>query len=256
MSHEIPIAIIASETETSQEGLAELEKRYPTVPVEDAEVIVVLGGDGWMLHNLHLHYHLNLPFYGMNRGSVGFLLNEFRDDDLYKRIHLAKQEALCPLEMEATKIGGEKHTAIAFNEVSVSRYSHQSANLRIAVNDVDRLKELVCDGILLSTPAGSTAYNFSAHGPIIPLGSNVLALTPISPFRPRRWHGALLPRDVSVRITNLDPEKRPLRVSADFVEVRQISEVLIREVPDKSATLLFDRDQGLAERILSEQFMT
>ena len=187
------IACVASNSNSAQQSLKTLCERYGFVAVEQADVLVALGGDGFMLRSLHQYRHLDVPIYGMNRGTVGFLMNDYREDDLLERTQKAKEEILYPLYMTAQCVDGRQQDALAFNEVALTRFGHQTANLRVSVNGVERIPKLVCDGILVATPAGSTAYNLSAHGPIIPLGSDVLALTPISPFRPRRWHGALLP---------------------------------------------------------------
>jgi NAD+ kinase len=207
-----------------------------------------------MLETLHKSLPRATPIYGMNRGSVGFLLNRFREDDLIDRLDKAMPVVLHPLRMVATRIDGTREEALAINEVSLLREARQTAKLRIRINGVVRLDELICDGILVATPAGSTAYNLSVHGPIIPLGAGILALTPISAFRPRRWRGALLPHDAVVGIDILEPDKRPVSAVADFTEVREVVSVEIREDRDVNLTLLFDPDQDLAERMLKEQF--
>ena len=249
------IACVASPSPEAQAGMNELARRYPLVPVERADVIVVLGGDGFLLHTMHTHLDTGLPIYGMNRGTVGFLLNEFAPDDLPDRLNAARCQALHPLSMTATTTTGEIHTALAFNEVSLLRYSKQSAHIRVCINGQERLENLVCDGIMVATPAGSTAYNLSARGPIIPLGSNVLALTPVSPFRPRRWHGALLPHTAVVEFEILNPEKRPVGASADSLEVREVACLAVSENQDLSANVLFDPGHSLEERIFNEQFV-
>jgi NAD+ kinase len=249
------IAFMASEAEAAREAAEELARRYGAVAPEDAAVIVALGGDGFMLETLHKMLPRAVPIFGMNRGSVGFLLNEFRADGLIERLAKATPVVLNPLRMRATRIDGSEAEALAINEVSLLREVRQAAKLRIRINGVVRLDELVCDGLLLATPAGSTAYNLSVNGPIIPLGAGLLALTPISAFRPRRWGGALLPRGVVVGIEILEPAKRPVSAVADFTEVREVSEVEIREDRSIEPTLLFDPDQHLEERILKEQFM-
>ena len=249
------IACVASRSPEAQAGLNELARRYPLVPVAMADVIVALGGDGFLLHTMHAHLDTGLPIYGMNRGTVGFLLNEFDPDDLPKRLNTARCQPLHPLSMTATTTTGETHTALAFNEVALLRYSQQSAHIRVCINGQERLENLVCDGIMVATPAGSTAYNLSARGPIIPLGSNVLALTPVSPFRPRRWHGALLPHTALVEFEILDPEKRPIGASADSFEVRQVARLAVSENSALSANVLFDPGHSLEERIFNEQFV-
>lgn len=248
------LAIIASRTEQAQSGLAAYVQRYGGCRPEDADVIVALGGDGFMLQTLHRYMSLGKPFYGMKAGTLGFLMNQHRPDDLVERIALAHPATLKPLEMQAVSDAGTSVSALAFNEVSLLRQSKQVAKIRVKLNGALRLEELVCDGVLVATPAGSTAYNLSAHGPILPLGSAVLALTPISPFRPRRWRGAILLADTEVRFEILDHYKRPVSATADSTEVRDVVEVTIRESRDRTVTLLFDPEHNLEERITSEQF--
>jgi NAD+ kinase len=250
----LKIACIHSDTETALQRFEALKKNHHLVSPDEAEVILVLGGDGYMLHSLHEFGHVGKPFYGMNCGTYGFLMNDFSEDDFQTRLKNTKKEILHPLTMKATLRTGEIATGVAFNEVSLFRRTRQTANIVVMVNDVERISRLVCDGVLVATPAGSTAYNFSAHGPIIPIGSNVLALTPVSPFRPRRWNGALLPHSATVRFINLDPEKRPVYVSADFKECPDVLSVDIREDRSREVYLLFDRDHTLDDRIFSEQF--
>jgi NAD+ kinase len=235
-------------------ALEELCQRYPCVDPERAEVIVPLGGDGFMLETLHRFRSRGVPIYGMHRGSVGFLMNAYRPDGLYERLVAAQPVVLRPLEMTALDEGGDEHRALAFNEVSLLRESRQAAKLRISVDGVVRIEELMADGILVATPVGSTAYNLSAHGPIIPLGAGVLALTPISAFRPRRWRGALLPHEARVGIAALETDKRPVSAVADFTEVRDVVTVEVGENCDVAMTLLFDHDSNLEERVLKEQF--
>ena len=213
-----------------------------------------LGGDGFMLETLHRFLSTGVPIYGMHRGSVGFLMNAYRPDELYERLAAAQPVVLHPLEMTVCDEHGGQHRALAFNEVSLLRESRQAAKLRIRVDGVVRLEELMADGILIATPVGSTAYNLSAHGPIIPLGAGVLALTPISAFRPRRWRGALLPHEAQVRIDALETDKRPVSAVADFTEVRDVETVEISENRDIAMTLLFDHDANLEERVIKEQF--
>ena len=248
------LAFVASDTAPACEALAELEKLYPHVPIEEADVIVALGGDGLLLETLHRQMQRRVPIFGMNRGTVGFLLNPFAAAGLVERITAADPVTLHPLRMTARTIHGAEHEAQAINEVSLLRETRQSAKIRISIDGIVRLEELVCDGVLVSTPAGSTAYNLSAHGPIIPLGSEVLALTPISAFRPRRWRGALLPHGAMVRFDILEADKRPVSAVADFTEVRDVQAVEVHEDRTTAMTLLFDREMNLAERILKEQF--
>jgi NAD+ kinase len=248
------IAVVASKTPEAQAGLAELIQAVGERKPDEADVIVALGGDGFMLQTLHRHKALNKPVYGMKAGTVGFLMNQYRASDLMQRIAAAQPTVLKPLEMVATSEAGSSVEALAFNEVSLLRQTKQAAKVRVYLNGAVRLDELVCDGLLVSTPAGSTAYNLSAHGPILPLGSEVLAMTPISPFRPRRWRGAILRAGTEVKLEILDHYKRPVSATADSSEVRDVVEVTIRESLDKTVTLLFDPEHNLEERILNEQF--
>ncbi len=222
--------------------------------VEDADVIVALGGDGFMLHSMHKYYQLNKPFYGMNRGTIGFLMNDYSPEKLIDRIKDAESIEIHPLRMRATTMEGEVIEHIAFNEVSLLRSGPQAARLRVIVNDKVRLPQLVCDGAMVSTPAGSTAYNYSAHGPIIPISANILAITAVAPFRPRRWRGALLPMDVKVRFEVENPEKRPVHASADTFPTANVAEVQVQVENDIKTKLLFDPGRGLEERLLQEQF--
>jgi NAD+ kinase len=249
------IAFKAAPTEEARRALVALQHRYGAVEPEEAEVIVPLGGDGFMLETLHAHLQLGRPIYGMNLGTVGFLLNGHTVDGLPERIERAQRVDLYPLRMRARLPDGESVEAIGINEVSIYRETRQAARLKIAIDGVTRLPDLVCDGILIATPAGSTAYNLSAHGPIIPLGANLLALTPISPFRPRRWRGALLASHSRFRIDTLDPRKRPVSAVADFTEVRDVVSVEIWEDRTLAFHLLFDPEHNLEERILKEQFI-
>jgi NAD+ kinase len=243
----------ASESPAAQKALAELNDRYASVPPEAADVVVALGGDGQMLRTLHRHLHDDVAVFGMNCGSVGFLLNEYSADDLLTRIADAQEIIIHPLSMTAHTESGVAIDAYALNEVSMLRQTHQSAKLAIVVDDVPRIRELIADGVLVSTPAGSTAYNVSAGGPIIPLDANILALTPISPFRPSRWPGALLHSSSRVRVEVLDPHKRPVSAVADSTEIRNGRVVEIHE-SSRQARLLFDKDAGFNERVLREQF--
>ena len=248
------IAILASPTPEAEAARIALAGRHATCAPADAEVLVALGGDGFMLQTLHRYAPLRVPVYGMKLGTVGFLMNQHRPDGLLERIAGARPTVLRPLEMVATTEGGQTIASLAYNEVSLLRQTRQAAHLRIAINGRRKLDELVCDGALVATPAGSTAYNYSAHGPILPLGSDVIALTPIAAFRPRRWRGALLRADAEVGIEVLDPLKRPVSATADSHEVRNVVEVRVRESGTQTVTLLFDPEHDLAERILDEQF--
>jgi NAD+ kinase len=248
------ISVVAAETDTAQQAREELCHRYGCVAPERAEVIIPLGGDGFMLETLHRFLSKGVPIFGMHRGSVGFLMNPYRPDGLVERLAAAQPVVLHPLEMTAVDEHGALRGALAFNEVSLLRESRQAAKLRISVDGVVRIDELMADGILVATPVGSTAYNLSAHGPIIPLGAGVLAMTPISAFRPRRWRGALLPHQAKVRIEALESDKRPVSAVADFTEARDVVIVEIRENRDIAMTLLFDREFNLEERVLKEQF--
>ncbi len=248
------VAFVAADNEQAQQALARLSKRYGDAELESADVIVALGGDGTMLETLHRQMHRDIPIFGMNLGSVGFLMNRYDEENLMRRLTDARPAVLHPLLMEARRANGELCTALAINEVSLLRQTHQSAKIRIFIDGMMRLEELLCDGVLVATPAGSTAYNLSAHGPIVPLGAPILALTPISAFRPRRWRGALLPHTAEVTFQVLEYDKRPVSAVADYTEVRDVAEVRVREDRSVSHTLLFDPDQSLAERILKEQF--
>jgi len=250
------IAFLASHTDEAQRSLAELSDRHGQCEPAEADVLVALGGDGFMLQTLHRHGALGKPVYGMKLGTVGFLMNQHAGaaGDLFERLAQAEPAVLRPLEMVAQTESGASFSSLAYNEVSLLRQTRQAAHLRIDLNGQTRLDELICDGVLVATPAGSTAYNFSAHGPILPLGSAVIALTPIAAFRPRRWRGALLKADTEVRFRVLDPYKRPVSATADSHEVRDVVEVTIRESRDRTVTLLFDPEHNLEERMLIEQF--
>jgi NAD+ kinase len=250
------LAIEASDAPAAQDALAELGGRYKTVPADKAEVIVALGGDGFMLECLHRHMKRDIPIYGMHRGSVGFLMNSYAPDGLLERLERAVPVRVHPLEMAARTADGKDHHALAINEVSLLRQTRQTAKLRVAVDDMTQLDELMADGILVATPVGSTAYNLSAHGPIIPLAANVLALTPITAFRPRRWRGALLPHAARVRVDIIEGDKRPVSATADFTEVRDVASVTIRERPEIALTMLFDPEHNLEERVQKEQFLS
>ena len=250
----VAIAFSAADTAEAQAAAAKLAGLYGSAPLDQASVVVALGGDGLMLETLHRSIGRRLRIYGMNCGSVGFLMNEFREDGLVERIARAEPVVLHPLAMVAEDDMGRRHRALAFNEVSLLRETRQAAKLQIEIDGVVRLPELICDGALVSTPAGSTAYNLSAHGPIIPLGADVLALTPISAFRPRRWRGALLPHEAKIAFTILERDKRPVSAVADFTEIRDVARVEVHEDRSVAITLLFDPEHGLEERILKEQF--
>jgi NAD+ kinase len=246
---------VASSAPDAQEALALFQRSHGDAPLAQADVVVALGGDGVMLQTLHETVKRRLPIYGVNRGSVGFLMNEYRPEGLLERINKAEAADLHPLVMQAVDANGSRHKALAFNEVSLLRETRQAAKLRISVDGKVRMEELVCDGALLATPAGSTAYNLSAHGPILPIDAALLALTPISAFRPRRWRGALLPRKAHVKFEILEPDKRPVSAVADFTEVRSVLQAEIAEDRAISMTMLFDPGRSLEERIIAEQFM-
>lgn len=248
------VAVLSSDSREAQAAAKALRGRYGEVDAGDADVIVALGGDGLMLQMLHENIQGGAPIYGMNCGSVGFLMNEYREDGLLERLAAAEVNVIHPLRMTAVDAEGKRHEALAINEVSLYRQRYQAAKLKISIDGRERMSELICDGVLVATPAGSTAYNLSAHGPIIPITAKLLALTPISPFRPRRWRGALLPDTASVRVEVLESEKRPVSAVADHREFRSIEEVVIEQASEISLKLLFDEGHALDERILLEQF--
>lgn len=248
------IHFYASRKPRAQKALEELKSTYGQSDLDKAEVIVVLGGDGTMLRGMHKFRNETLPLYGMNLGTLGFLLNSYMLDNLPERITKANQFKIHPLRMHATTVKGEIHDELAYNEVSILRETHNSAKIKISVNDKTRIDELVCDGVLLSTPVGSTAYNLSAGGPIVPLRANVLPLTPISAFRPRRWPGALINNDSVVTFDILKCIERPVSATADAKEIRNVKSVEIRQAADITRTILYDPDNPLEERIFSEQF--
>jgi NAD+ kinase len=237
----------------ASEALAAMRSHHADAGPKDADIIVALGGDGFMLQTLHAFLDTGKPIYGMNLGSVGFLMNEYREDSLLARLAAAERAVVHPLRMRAHGRGGET-AALAFNEVSLLRETRQAAKIRIIVDGRPRISELICDGVLVSTPAGSTAYNLSAHGPILPIDAALLALTPISAFRPRRWHGALLPHRAKVRFEILESAKRPVSAVADDFEVREVTAVDVAEDRSIAMTMLYDAGHNLDERILSEQF--
>ena len=248
------IAFIASEAEDAEAALVDFTNRFDSVRAEDADIIVAFGGDGFMLQAMHRFVSSGKAIYGMNRGSVGFLMNEFDEAGLLERLARAEVTEVHPLRMKAVDASGDNHEALAFNEVSLLRQTYQAAKLRLAIDDRTRLEELICDGILLATPAGSTAYNLSAHGPILPVNSPLLALTPISAFRPRRWRGAILPCAARVTIEVLESAKRPVSAVADHDEFRNVHLVHIAEDPSQTVRLMFDEGHSLEERVISEQF--
>jgi NAD+ kinase len=248
------IAFVASDHQEAREALARLTRRYGNVAPDQAGALVALGGDGLMLQTLHRHMNDRIPIYGMNRGSVGFLMNEYREEDLRERLARAEVSRIHPLAMVAETSSGEVRRGLAINEVSLFRQTYQAAKLRISVDGRVRMNELICDGVLVSTPAGSTAYNLSAHGPILPIDAPLLALTPISPFRPRRWRGALLPNWARIVVDVLEPDKRPVSAVADHFETRSVTRVAVEEARSVELFMMFDPGHSLDERILSEQF--
>jgi NAD+ kinase len=254
MSNFEKIAFLASDSVDSQDALSRLKSLYGNVEPRSADVIVALGGDGFMLQTQHDFMNSHIPIYGMNKGTIGFLMNEYREDDLLERLNQSLKSTIHPLQMSAIDDTGKHHRAMAINEVSLLRQSHQAAKLKIFVDGRPRLETLVCDGVMVATPQGSTAYNLSAHGPILPLAAPLLALTPVSPFRPRNWQGALLPNTAQVEIQILEPEKRPVNAVADHYEVKSVQSVTVFEDRDSKGILLFDRDHSWDERILAEQF--
>ncbi|SEL24439.1 NAD+ kinase [Roseovarius azorensis] len=250
----LKIAFVASDVPSAQTARAALVGRFGQVPEDEADVIVALGGDGFMLHTMHRTQNLDTPVYGMNRGTVGFLMNEYSESDLPERLAAAEEEVINPLSMRAEASDGTIHTALAINEVSLLRAGPQAAKLRITINGRLRLQELVCDGALVATPAGSTAYNYSAHGPILPIGSDVLAITAVAAFRPRRWRGALVPKSATVRFDVMEPDKRPVMADADSRWIESVLWVEIRSETSIAHRILFDPGHGLEERLLREQF--
>ncbi len=247
-------AFVAAATDEAQAARARLQEMYQATNPDEAEIIVALGGDGFMLETLRGTLDREVAIFGMNCGTVGFLMNDFGEEGLAERLAAAERVTLHPLQMAATTTDGQRLSELAINEVSLFRQAHQAAHVRIAIDGITRLPELICDGVLVATPAGSTAYNLSAHGPIVPLGAQLLALTPISAFRPRRWRGALLPNTAIVSFEVLDPEKRPTGATADSVEVRDVLRVEVSEARGISLNLLFDSERNLEQRVLQEQF--
>ncbi|MGE3477131.1 MAG: NAD kinase [Rhodospirillaceae bacterium] len=248
------VAFLAADTPQAQESLAALIKRYGQHDPKTADAIVALGGDGFMLEALHSYMSADAPIFGMHRGTVGFLMNRFDEEGLPERLARAAEVTLHPLRMKATTADGKKVEALAINEVSMLRQTRQAAKIRITVDGRERMSELICDGILVCTPAGSSAYNLSVHGPVLPVGANLLAMTPISAFRPRRWRGALLPRTATVRLELLEADKRPVSAVADREEVRDVVDVTVREDRTIALRVLFDPEHNLEERIVAEQF--
>lgn len=248
------IAFVASNAEDAEAARIRLEKKYRGSEPGEADVIVALGGDGFMLATQHRFMNTGKPVYGMNKGTVGFLMNEYGETGLRERLAKAIENVIQPLAMVAEDSKGKLHRARAINEVSLYRQSYQAASLRITIDGKVRLEALVGDGVLVSTPAGSTAYNLSAHGPILPIGAPLLALTPISPFRPRRWRGALIPDTAEFEFTVNEPQKRPVNAVADHVEVKSVRRVVVRQEKDSRGLILFDPEHSWDERILAEQF--
>jgi NAD+ kinase len=246
---------VASESPEAQEPLERMRARYGDADAQNADIIVGLGGDGFMLQTLHNFVSSGRPIYGMNFGSIGFLMNEFAEENLHERLDAAEAAKVHPLRMHAVTRDGKTVEALAFNEVSLLRETRQAAKIRILVDAKVRIPELICDGVLISTPAGSTAYNLSAHGPILPIDSDLLALTPISAFRPRRWRGALLPHRARLRFEMIGADRRPVSAVADDLEVRNVRAVDVAEDRSIAMTMLFDQGHSLDERILAEQFV-
>lgn len=249
------IAFVAARQKQAQDALKKMQDKYGNTDPAKADVIVALGGDGYMLRTLHKFLKRNIPIFGMNRGSVGFLMNEFRVAGLKKRLEQSQAINLHPLRMSVTELNGKTREALAINEVSLLRQTRLAAKLKIKIDGKIQMEELICDGAIVATPAGSTAYNLSAHGPIIPLGAKLIALTPISAFRPRQWRGALLPSDAKIEFEVLDPAERQVSVAADGTEVRKIKSVTICEDGALKPTLLFDPEHNLEDRIVREQFL-
>lgn len=250
----LTFSFASSGTAEADAAAERLSKRYGQMPHDQADIVVALGGDGFLLQTLRETMSTGKRVYGMNRGTVGFLMNEYKESTLPERLAAAVAETIRPLEMETLDSTGETRQALAINEVSLLRQSYQAARLRISVDGKVRLEELICDGVMVATPAGSTAYNLSAHGPILPLDAPLLALTPVSPFRPRRWRGALLPKTAIVRFDILEEPKRPVNAVADHTEVKSVVSVEVKESATHTATLLFDPGHSWSERILAEQF--
>ncbi|HEU4986055.1 MAG TPA: NAD kinase [Rhizobiaceae bacterium] len=251
---QMALSFVSADWDDARQAAKRLSALYGQERPEDADVIVALGGDGFMLQTLRETMGSGKKIYGMNRGTIGFLMNEYREEGLRERIAAAMAETIRPLEMDVTDAAGRTSKALAINEISLFRQSYQAAKIRISIDGQVRLDELICDGVMVATPAGSTAYNLSAHGPILPLDAPLLALTPVSPFRPRRWRGALLSNRATVRFDILEDGKRPVNAVADHTEVKSVTTVTVRESQDMTVTLLFDASHSWNERILSEQF--
>lgn len=249
------IYFTAGETDDAQQAKRKLIHQYGHTPLAQADVIIALGGDGFMLQTMHDYLPSSLPIYGMNKGTVGFLLNNYEEDGLIERLNAGEVTELHPLKMTAINMKGESFEALAINEVSLLRESRQTAKIQINIDGHTKVGELTCDGVLVATPAGSTAYNYSAHGPILPVNAGVLALTPISAFRPRRWRGAILPREARIELIVLEAAKRPVSAVADAVEIRDVAKVIVEEDRETTIRLLFDPEHNLEKRILDEQFM-
>ncbi len=251
-------ALLASSTPQAQDAADALRNRFDWVPLEQAEIAIVLGGDGYMLQTLHsmLDAHQHIPVFGMNLGTIGFLMNEWRIENLFDRVRKARLTTIYPLKTDIETVTGERYTLPAINELSLLRETRQAAKISVSVDGREMIEELICDGVLVATPAGSTAYNLSANGPILPLGSNVLALTPISPFRPRRWRGAILPDSTKIGFTMTEANKRPVSAVADQREIRDVKSVSVEIDRSRSLSLLFDPDHALDDRISREQFLT
>ena len=253
MSHQ-RIHFRASDAADAQQAFRRLVAIYGQYPPAECDAIVALGGDGMMLHTLHETLHHRRPVYGMNRGTVGFLMNEYAEEGLRERLAAAERYPIHPLKMRATTVHGLTTEALAFNEVSLLRQTYQASRLRVSVDGRERMPLLICDGLIVATPVGSTAYNLSAHGPILPLEADMMALTPVAAFRPRRWRGAILPRSAPVVIEVLDAQKRPVLAVADSAEVRQVARVEVAFHPEVEIEMMFDPGHGLSERLLREQF--
>jgi NAD+ kinase len=249
------IYFTASDTDDAQQAMKQLVHLYGHCTIDQADIIVALGGDGYMLETMHAFMSKNIPIYGMNKGTVGFLLNNYKAEGLIERLQSGEITKLHPLKMTAVDVHGEKFEALAINEVSLLRESRQTAKIRISIDGHVKVDELTCDGVLVATPAGSTAYNYSAHGPILPVNAGALALTPISAFRPRRWRGAILPREATIELKVLESKKRPVSAVADAVEIRDVSSVIVKEQRKTTIRLLFDPEHNLERRILDEQFI-
>jgi NAD+ kinase len=250
----LKIAFQASSADHAQEAIQHLAALYGNVSLDDADVIVALGGDGFMLQTLHDEMNTGRLVYGMNRGTIGFLMNDYDDKNLIERIDAAVENIIHPLEMKAVNAKGDEFTALAINEVSLLRQSYQAAKIKVYVDSKPRLEALICDGVMVATPAGSTAYNLSAHGPILPLDARLLAMTPVSPFRPRRWRGALLQDTAKVKFEIVEPNKRPVNAVADHLEVKSVTSVEICQSENNTTRILTDSSHSWNDRILAEQF--